>query len=193
MKKTSFLGLTTLATLGVTVGLVAQETQEAAAPSPAAIARMTPGPMHAKLEPLVGDWSMSGKWRMGPDAPWETFEAAVTREWILDGRFVQEKVESEFLGQSFEGIGLIGYDNTREQFTMVWIENMQTGTWFSTGRMEGGKLVFEGENSDAMTGEKNRWAKSVIDLGVDSQTYQGYSKDKAGKEFLSMEMVAERL
>ena len=193
MKKTTFLGLTALATVGAAVGLIAQETQEASAPSPAAMARMAPGPMHAKLEPLIGQWSMSGKWRMGPDQPWQTFEAAVEREWILDGRFVKEVVESEFMGQPFEGLGLIGYDNTREEFTMVWVENMATGTWFNTGRLEDGKLVFEGENSDAMTGEKKRWGKSVISLGAESQTYQGYSKDEDGEEFLSMEMVAERM
>lgn len=193
MKNVMFLGLTALATSGVAVKLVAQEAQDASAPSPAAIARMTPGPMHAKLEPLIGSWSMSGKWRMTPDAPWETFEAAVEREWILDGRFVKETVESELMGESFEGMALIGYDNTREHFTMVWVENMSTGTWFNTGRLADGKLVFEGENSDAMTGEKARWGKSIVSLGEDSQTYQGFAKDAHGKEFLSMEMVAERL
>ena len=149
--------------------------------------------MHAKLKPLVGTWIMTGKWRMTPEAPWQDFEATVEREWILGERFVEEEVESEFMGQPFEGRGIIGYDNTREAFTMVWVENMSTGTWFSTGRLEGSTLSFEGENSDAMTGEKSKWSKSVLDLSSpDKHTFKGYSKDAQGKEFQNMEMVETR-
>ena len=179
--------------LCMTVAFATQGTEEASAISPAAMARMSPGPMHAKLKPLVGTWIMTGKWRMTPEAPWQDFEATVEREWILGERFVEEEVESEFMGQPFEGRGIIGYDNTREAFTMVWVENMSTGTWFSTGRLEGSTLSFEGENSDAMTGEKSKWSKSVLDLSSpDKHTFKGYSKDAQGKEFQNMEMVETR-
>ena len=192
MKTTHFLAATAALTTCVALAFTSQDPQEAGAPSAEALARMSPGPMHAKLEPLIGTWHMSGKWRMTPDAPWETFEATVLREWILEKRFVREDVESQFMGQPFKGMGLIGYDNTREQFTMVWVENMSTGTWLTTGQLKGNTLTFEGTNSDAMTGEKNRWGKSVLDLSRDEQTYKGYCKDAQGKEFVSMEMVAKR-
>jgi hypothetical protein len=190
MKTTGFFGLATAAILGATMTLVAQDAEEASAPSPEAMARMAPGPMHAKLEPLIGSWHMSGKYRMTPDSPWEEFEADVEREWIMGKRFVEETVESEFMGQPFKGRGIIGYDNTREEFTTVWIENMSTGTWVTTGELQGDKLVFEGENSNCMTGEKNCWGKSVLDLKTN--VYKGFGKDKSGKEFQNMEMTAAR-
>lgn len=186
----TFLGLTAAATLCATANLVAQDAQEASAPSPEMVARMSPGPMHEKLDPLIGEWKMSGKYRMTPDAPWEEFDATVERKWIMDGRFVEETVESEFMGQPFKGLGIVGYDNVREEYTMVWIENMSTGTWMTTGKLEGDKLVFEGENSNCMTGEKDCWGKSVLEMADGRHTFKGYSKGPDGKEFVSMEMVA---
>ncbi len=192
MKMKTIFGLTAAATLCATMNPVAQDAQEASAPSPDALERMAPGPMHKELEPLIGNWQMTGKWRMTPDAPWEEFEAIVEREWIMGERFVQERVVSEFMGQPFEGMGIIGYDNTRKEFTMVWVENMSTGTLVSTGRHEDGKLVFEGENSNCMTGEKNCWGKSVLEFGDDRHTYKGYGKDADGEEFQNMEMITTR-
>jgi hypothetical protein len=188
MKTKTFLGLAAVVITSAALSLAA--TQDA--PSPEMMARMAPGPMHAKLEPLIGSWKMTGKWRMTPDAPWEEFEADVERKWILGKRFIEETVTSEFMGQPFEGVGIVGYDNTREQFTMVWLENMATSTFVSTGKLEGGNITFEGVNSDAWTGEKNKWGKSVVSLTPDNQTFKGYCKDESGKEFQNMEMLAKK-
>jgi hypothetical protein len=188
MKRVTLLAGTGLA-MCVTFAFATQDTKEASAIPPEAMARMAPGQMHAKLKPLIGTWNMTGKFRMSADAPWQELNATVEREWILGERFIEEEVESEVMGQPFEGKGIIGYDNTRQVFTMVWVENMSTGTWVSTGRMEGNTLVFEGENSDAMTGEKSKWGKSVLDLSSDKHTFKGYAKDSSGKEYQNMEMV----
>jgi hypothetical protein len=190
MKKFAVLGGTAAVLACASLALASQDPQEASAPSPEAKARMEPGPMHQKLEALVGEFEMQGRWRMSPDAPWQELTADVHREWILDGRFVEEKIDSEFMGEEFHGIGIVGYDNTREEFTMVWVENMSTGTWFTTGKLQGTNLVFEGENSDCMTGEKDRWGKSSVDLATGQ--YQGWSRDASGKEFVSMEMTSEK-
>ena len=193
MKRLTYLGVAAAASLSAAVALVAQDVQEASAPSPEALARMAPGPMHAKLEPLIGNWKLDGKWRMTPDAPWTEFEATVEREWILGGRFVQETVASEFLGEPFEAIGVFGYDNTREEFTSLWLENMSTAIMTSTGTLKGNTLTFEGVNANAMTGEKDCWSKSVVDLGNrDRQTYKGFGKDANGVEFQNLEMIAVR-
>ena len=188
MRKRTFLGFTAAATLCATLGLMAQDTKDAGAPTPEMMARMAPGPMHKKLEPLIGKYEMTGKFRMAPEEPWQELKADVERKWILDGRFIEETVHSDWMGQPWEGRGVIGYDNVRQQFTMIWFESMSTGTSSSTGKLDGTKIVFEGTNSDAMTGEKDRWSKMVIDLASPQQLGKGYCKDKAGKEFEMMEM-----
>jgi hypothetical protein len=192
MKWKTFMGYTAAATLCATLTLVAQDKKDAGAPPPEVLARMMPGPMHKKLEPLIGSWTATGKWRMAPDAPWQEFTSTAERKWILDGRFIEERVKSEMMGQPFEGIGLIGYDNVRQEFTMVWLDNMGTGTWVSTGKADGSKFTFEGTTSDPMTGEKNMWTKSVLDISTPQHTLKGFAKDPAGKEFTSMEMTMSK-
>jgi len=172
-----------------------QDAQEASfEPSEEMLAAMAPGPMHAKLEPLIGSWTMAGKWRMGPEQPWDEFSGDVEREWIMDGRQIKETVDSEWMGQPFTGMALIGHDNVRGEFNMVWVDNMSTGTYLSAGRMDdSGKIVFEGENSDPMTGEKNRWGKSVVDMSnANEHVIEMWSKDESGTPFVAMQMTMTR-
>jgi len=193
MKPAIALAIAALAT-GAALSFARQDTQEASAPSPEMLARTTPGPMHKKLEPLVGEWQVAGKFRMTPDAAWEEFKATMSRKWIMDGRFVQEDVQSEINGQPFVGMGFIGYDNVREEYTTVWIENMSTGTMVSTGSVgKDGVFTFEGECSNCMTGEKNSWTKSTLRMETPTKhVYSGFGKDASGKEFQNMEMIATK-
>ena len=194
MKLTASLVLAAFAA-GAAITYARQETQEASAPSPEMLARMAPGPMHAKLEPLIGKWTVTGKFRMTPDAAWEDFGGTMTRDWIMDGRFVREEVESEWMGQPFHGLGILGYDNVREEFTTVWIENMSTGTMTSAGTMGAdGAITYEGVNSNCMTGEKKCWSKSrLVFKSPTEHVYTSYSKDDSGKEFQSGEIVATKV
>ena len=157
--------------------------------------RMAPGPMHEYLAPLEGDWSMTVKIRMAPEAPWEESEAEAKREWVLDGRFMMETVEGDFGGMPFEGIGFTGYDNVRQEFVSTWMDNMMTGVMMSSGQAskDGKTITFEGHASCAMTGEKDQWSKSVIRFkGEDSHVFEMYSKGPDGKEYKSMEIVCEK-
>ena len=181
-------------TAGAALSFARQDPQEASAPSPEMLARMNPGPMHQKLQPLAGEWQIAGKWRMTPEEDWQEFTATMTRKWIMDGRFLQEDVKSEFMGQPFAGMGLIGYDNVREEYTSAWVENMSTGIMVSTGSIgKDGVLSFEGEYSNSMTGEKNCWAKSTTRMETPTKhIYSGFAKDASGKEFQNMEMIATK-
>ena len=124
MNKGTILGLA-VAAVGVTAVFAAQDAQEATAPTKEMMEAMSPGPMHAKLETLIGEWSMAAKYRMSPDAPWEEFSADVEREWVLGRRFVKETVKSEHWDAPFEGIGVIGYDNVREEYP-IWTRGFAT-------------------------------------------------------------------
>ena len=92
-----------------------------------------PGPEHAKLQPLVGNWTYTCKFWMDPSQPPMESTGTIERKWVLGKRFVEEKVVgTNFDGTpGFEGVGLIGYDNGRKQYTSSWTCNMGTGT--STG------------------------------------------------------------
>ena len=179
--------------LGVTAALAAQEAGEPIEASSATLS--LPGPMHQHLDGLLGEWTLHGKWRESPDGPWEEFEARARREWVLGDRFVKETVESDLDGAPFEATSYLGYDNVRKEYVMVWLENASTGLQLSTGQIDerGRTLTFEGSNSNAATGRRNAWHRSVVSLSEPDRTlYAGFARDESGQEFQNLEMIADR-
>jgi len=196
MPHAQLLGLAGAFALGLATAALTQEgtAREASHATPAAGASL-PGPMHAHLDGLIGSWDLRGQWRTAADQPWQEFEAQAEREWIFDGRFVRETVTSEWDGQPFEAVSYLGYDNVREEYVNLWIENASTGVQYSTGQIDaaGVTLTFEGLNSNAATGEENVWHRSVMTLAQpDRCAYAGFARDGDGNEFQNLEMVADR-
>ena len=155
-----------------------------------------PGLMHQHLEPLVGSWEMTAKMRSAPGTDWEeesTSEAK--REWICDRRFVKETVESDWMGMPFEGMGLFGYDNVREEYCFMWVDSMSTGMMFAPGTStDGGKTItFEGTHADSMTGEKDAWFRHVMRIVSDDENvFEMYARDPSGEPFMTMEITSKR-
>jgi Protein of unknown function (DUF1579) len=131
----------------------------------------TPGPAHQVLEPLVGEWDAEVKTWMDPDAPPTISKGTAKSTWALKGRFVQQEFSGEFMGQPFHGIGFTGYDNVRQKYRSVWIDDMSTTIVTSEGDAEGdGKVItLGGDYACAMTGEKHK---------PTSQIYRILSRDK---------------
>src|SRR5687767_6697012 len=117
-----------------------------------------PGAGHKTLEPLVGDWNAEVKMWMTPDAPPTITKATARSTWTLKGRFVQQEFNGEFMGKPFRGLSFTGYDNTKQKYNNVWIDDMNTTMFTSEGAADksGKVLTFEGSYACAMTGEKDK-------------------------------------
>jgi hypothetical protein len=85
-----------------------------------------PGPAHKALEPLVGDWNAEVKMWMAPEAPPSITKGKAKSTWTLKDRFLQQEFSGEFMGKPFRGISFTGYDNIREKYRSVWIDDMST-------------------------------------------------------------------
>ena len=197
-----------LAMVLVLTGLNVQA-EEAAAPSDAAAqpdaamaAKMeemkklgAPGENYKALEALVGKWKTSVKWWMSADGQPEVSEGTSDNQWILGGRFVQETFKGTSMGQPFEGIGILGYDNIRAEYSALWLDNMATGIMVGAGQYDAATLTFSKTStmSCPMTGEKNRTMRSVCKIvDKDHYTLEMFMNDKDGKEFKGMEISYER-
>lgn len=88
---------------------------------------MTPGPNHAILEQLVGDWKTEIKSWMALDLPPTTTEGKSVYESILGGRYIQSVESATFMNMPFEGRAISGYDNATNKFFTCWVDNMGTG------------------------------------------------------------------
>lgn len=154
----------------------------------------TPGPAHKALEPLVGDWNAEVKMWMAPDAPPTVTKASAKSTWAMNGRFVQQEFNGEFMGKPFRGLSFTGYDNAKKQYNNVWIDNMHTSIFTSEGEGEnGGKVItLEGKYDCPMTGEKNKASKQVIRIiNRDKHIYEMHDPAK-GANSKTMEITYTR-
>ncbi len=155
----------------------------------------TPGENHKALDQLVGSWNYTVKF-------WETPEAAPTEstgtseiKWILGGRYIQQSTKGMAMGQEFEGLGLMGYDNAKKEYINVWIDNMGTGIMTGTGTYNAATKTFEdkGTFSCPVEDEKDKPYRTVTTINSPDQfTFEMFAPGMDGKEARMMEIVYTR-
>lgn len=155
----------------------------------------TPGEHHQHLKAFEGKWKQEVKHRMSPDAPWTESEGSATYTWVLDGRFLRQEINSTMGDMPFQGLGYLGYDNTKKKYVNTWMDSMSTGIIYSEGTCDPSGKIFtlKGEFDCCITKQKKtfKWVSTVE--GDDKNVFQWYEKDDSGKEFVSMEMVSTRM
>lgn len=161
-----------------------------------AMKRGAPGSDHHVLEPLVGKWKCTVRGWMKPGGPAEVSQGMGDNVWVLGGRFIKQEFKGDWAGMPFEGVGYTGYDNVRQEYTCVWLDNMSTGIMEVSGTFDPKSKVIRtsGHFSCPMTGEKDRWVRSEVKIiDNDNNTYTSYFKGPDGKEFKSMEISYTRV
>lgn len=135
----------------------------------------TPGDGHKVLEQLIGNWDYSLKYWSSPDAPPEESTGTNDVKWILGNRFLEMDVKGTSMGQPFEGMGIMGYDNAKNEYVNTWIDNMGTGMMNATGSYdaETKALTEAGTYTDPMSGQQSfKGVTKFID--ADNITYEMY-------------------
>ena len=195
-----FIGISVLVIVAVGIiwkgGLFSQESGEHDKMMEMIMKYGTPGENHTRLEPYVGSWTAVTKWWMDPGAEPQESKATAEAEWILGGRFVQEYVTGDMMGQPFHGFSITGHDNFRGEFISLWTDEMSTAFLVMRGTStDGGKTItYSGTYDDIMTGQRDKKFKGVSKvIDNDSRIYQSFDYDPDGKEFMSMEVTYRRI
>jgi len=169
-------------------------------PSPEAVLKALeeagkPAPEHRKLEPLVGEWTYTGKFWMDPSQPPTEAAGTIERRWILGNRFLEERVVGKGPdGKSdFEGRGVIGYDKAQKKYTTGWICTMGTGIATSRGTCDasGKHFTFESESFCPVRGRMVRGRDELRIESADKHVLEVYQFDD-GKKVKVMELTAVR-
>jgi hypothetical protein len=160
-----------------------------------------PGEFHAKLKPLAGKWTVTSKFRMSPDQPWEESTGKAEYKWGLGGRYLFQDVKAnpsekdKEQGGPFEGFGMMGYDNMSKKYFSTWVDNMGTMLMTSTGTCDssGKTFTFMGDPYICpMTGQ-NKTTKSILKIaGDDKAVWEMYDKGPDGKEYMGLEVTYTR-
>ncbi len=153
-----------------------------------------PNEHHKYLNRIIGEWE--GLFRMWMEPGAEPMEMPVTvkREWVLDGRYIHETVESESKWGPFRGVGYIGYNNIDGQYEFIWMDTMSTAIMFETGSYDPNSKVLttRGSHRDPASGHVFS-SRGTLDLSDPNRhTYLGYATGPDGKEFKHFEGTMER-
>ena len=124
----------------------------------------TPGAAHKALDAFAGNWKAEVKCFMNPEGPANVTHATSKAKWILGGRFLEEEFHGEMMGKPFTGRCLLGYDNTKQKFKSVWVDDVNTAMTTSEGKGENGNKVItlEGKMDCPGTGQKDIAMKQVF-------------------------------
>jgi hypothetical protein len=154
---------------------------------------MTPGPQHAEMAKMVGEFKLTVKSYMDPGSEPQVSSGTASRKMILGGRYLEETVNGTVMDQPFEGRGVTGYDNVAGQWWGSWIDSMSTGLMTSYGEWddEAGIGTFHGEYIEPMTGEVQETRTVIRRLDGGDELMEMYMITPAG-EAKSMEILYER-
>ena len=153
----------------------------------------TPGEPHKKLTTLSGDWTCKGKMWMDPKAPPTESVGGAKGRMIYDGRYLVQDITGDFMGMPFEGMSIVGYDNTTKEYVGAFVCNMATGIMVSKGKESpDGTITFTGECVNPM-GQKESFREVMTFKDKDTVESVMYMKTpKFPEEVKSMEWTYSR-
>ena len=154
----------------------------------------SPNENHKVLESLIGEWDHVVKWWDSPEMEPQVSKGSSKTSWIMGGRFIQQDVEGEAMGQPFQGMGITGYDNVAKKYISTWIDTMSTGMMKGSGQYDAATntLTEEGIYSCPFKGDDTDKAYKTVITFVDENTYtyEMYSTGPMGGDvFRTMEIT----
>lgn len=159
-------------------------------------AYMTPGEAHKKLESMTGTWEAEIKvWMGGPDGEPAVSKGTAEQKMNLGGRYLQQTVASEMMGQPFNGTGYTGYDNFKKKYFGFWIDDMGTGMTTMEGTIdkEGKTLTMWGVMDEPTTGAKNKKVKYITHLvDADKHVFEIFDVSTYGDKKPTMQIIYTR-
>lgn len=152
------------------------------------------GDMHKWMEKTNGTWEGEVSQWMDPKAPPAKSKATIMQISSMGGRYVIGRFTGTMMGQPFEGMSTMGYDNARKLFVSTWIDNMGSGITHMSGTYDEATktLNLKGHQTDPMTGKDTDIREEMTMIDNDSYTMSMYGTGMDGKEMKFMEGTFKR-
>lgn len=152
-----------------------------------------PGEQHKQLASLAGSWTTKTKEWMEPNKPPAESTGSAEMKILLDGRFLQQELIGQMMGQPFSGIEITAYDNLLKRYVTSWMSTMGTGifTMEGTASTDGKTITLKGQHAEPGGGYmKHRAIWKIVDSNT--QTFDMYGAHPGEKEWKMMEMTYTR-
>ncbi len=139
--------------------------------------------MHKMLATQNGTWDNEMTMWMEPGKPPSTSKSVSVNKMIIGGRYQQSTYTGQMMGEPFEGISILGYDNLKKKFVNSWVDNGGTGIMYMEGNYDPATktITLTGTMPDPTTG-KDCTMRQVISLTDDKHnTMEMYNTPAGGK------------
>lgn len=160
------------------------------------MAYSTPGEMQKMLAKSDGTWTGETTMWMENGAKPMMSKSEATNKMMYGGRYQITNHKGDFMGMPFEGMSIVGYDNSKKKFVSTWIDNMGTGIMHSEGDWNAStkSVEFKGKMTDPSRPGKDCDFREVFTFVDDNnQKLEMYGPDsKTGKEYKTMEIKYTR-
>lgn len=150
----------------------------------------TPGDMHKMLAKQDGTWDNEMTMWMEPGKPPMVSKSTSVNKMIMGGRYQQSNYSGKMMGEPFEGISILGYDNLKKKFVSSWIDNSGTGIMNMEGSYDPAtkSITLSGTMPDPATG-KDCTMRQVMTMMDDKHcTMEMYNTPAGGKEMKMFEI-----
>ncbi|MFZ2168316.1 MAG: DUF1579 domain-containing protein [Methylococcaceae bacterium] len=153
----------------------------------------TPGEPHKLFASLAGNWTTKTREWMDPNKPPLESVGSAEMKVLLDGRFLQQDVTGQMMGQPFSGLEIIGYDNLLKRYVTSWMSTMSTGIFImeGTASADGKTITLKGQHPEPGGGHMTHRAVWKI-IDHNNQTFDMYGAHHGGKEMKMMEITYTR-
>ena len=134
---------------------------------------------HEWLEPFVGEWdAVARTWMMPGADPMET-KAKSSARLILNGNYLEQTFKMDWMGQTYEGRLLLGYDTIDKNWTVIWLDSMSPAASFGTGKLENGVIHMESQDPDYMhpAGKRKYQRRTIERKSADEYVVTSFNKD----------------
>ncbi|MEW6745456.1 MAG: DUF1579 domain-containing protein [Planctomycetota bacterium] len=154
-----------------------------------------PGPQHEKMAKTVGTWDAVCMSCMAPEAPPIESKGEAVFSMMLDGRYLRQDYEGNFMGMPFKGVGIEAYDTFKKEYVSIWMDSMMTSILVlrGTASADGKTVTLTGKMDDPTTGQMDKDCKTIARyISDDKMVFEMYDKTPEGKEFRCMEITYSR-
>ncbi len=161
-----------------------------------AVEEGAPGMNHERLNPLVGEFNATSTFWMSPDAPPMRSEGTMHAQWILGNRFILGQYRGDLKGMPFEGLNLMGFDKTRNQYTGTWADNMGTHLLplgFGHSSPDGRTITMKRTMLNPSSNEMVHIREVTTIADNDNHTLEMWEVGSNGKEFRTLEVQYSRV
>ena len=159
-----------------------------------------PGANHELLGELAGKWNYVLKISRGPDKPPIETKGVVVRQPIMAGRYYLADFNVEMLpGASgeleranFQGKEIEGYDNIKQKFFSIWIDNASTSVTVFEGTYDRRSRTFTyTTETEPQPGKKTKVREQIKLVDADHYTLEWF-EEHGGREIKTIEIAYTR-